>query len=159
MNKPMMAMLAAGFLAALSPGTRAQDLQVMADSVFQPALKELAPLFAERTGTQVRLSLAPSAILAERLLAGESADVFFPAGDRHLRQALEKGLVDVTLKRNILVLPEPETPDGDANAEPAYAAAAVMAQSAQRVQAMAFLEFLASDAARGVFARQGFGLP
>ena len=78
----LMAMLAAGFLAALSPGTRAQDLQVMADSVFQPALKELAPLFAERTGTQVRLSLAPSAILAERLLAGESADVFFPAGDR-----------------------------------------------------------------------------
>lgn len=159
MNRPLMAILAAGFLAALSLGTRAQDLHVMADSVFQPALKELTPLFAERTGAQVRLSLAPSAILAERLLAGESADVFFPAGDRHLRQALEKGLLDVTLKRNILVLPEPEAPDGAASPDPAYAAAAVMAQSAQRVQAMAFLEFLASDAARDVFARQGFGLP
>lgn len=138
---------------------QAQSLHVFADPVFNPALQEIAPLFAERTGFEVHLSLAPSTILAERILFGAPADLFFPAGEEYTRQVMEKGLLDVALKRNILSLPTPASSVDGTFAEPQYASAAVLANAENRLQAMAFLEFLTSDAARAVFANQGFGLP
>jgi ABC-type molybdate transport system substrate-binding protein len=158
MNKFAILSLAA-ILCADAPDTRAQSLNVMADPVFNPALQEIAPLFAEHTGFEVQLSLAPSTILAERILSGSSADLFFPAGEEYSRQVMEKGLLDVALKRNILVLPSQSSDATDGFAEPRYASAAVLANAEHRLEAMAFLEFLCSDSAREIFARQGFGLP
>lgn len=159
MKKYILVILAAAAIGAIPTKAMAQNLNVMADSMFQPALKELVPIFAERTGSDIRLSLAPSTILLEQIFSGNPVDVFFPAGERHLRQAQEKGRVDVTLKRNILILPGPNSSELSEDHSPEYASAAVMTTSDQRVQAMAFLEFLVSDTAREVFARQGFGLP
>ncbi len=76
-----------------------------------------------------------------------------------MKQVMEKGLVDVALKRNVLSLPAPEPADPEAPADPQYTSAAVLNEAPHRLQAMAFLEFLVSDEARAVFARQGFGLP
>lgn len=159
MKTTILAILTAVSISAIPTGAVAQDLHVMADAIFQPALKELVPMFTERTGGGIRLALGPSTILAERIFAGDPVDVFFPAGERHMRQALEKGRVDVTLKRNILILPNPNLSEPADDHGPEYASAAVMTPSDQRVQAMAFLEFLVSEAAREVFARHGFGLP
>jgi ABC-type molybdate transport system substrate-binding protein len=158
MNKFVLLSLAAIFCAGAT-GARAQKLQVFADPVFNPALQEIAPLFAEHTGFDVQLSLAPSTILAERILFGAPADLFFPAGEEYSRQLMEKGLLDVALKRNILSLPNPASSADGTVAEPQYASAAVLANAENRLQAMAFLEFLTSDAARAVFASQGFELP
>ena len=109
MKKYILVILAAAAIGAIPTKAMAQNLNVMADSIFQPALKELVPIFAERTGSDIRLSLAPSTILLEQIFSGNPVDVFFPAGERHLRQAQEKGRVDVTLKRNILILPGPNS--------------------------------------------------
>ncbi|NLB65353.1 MAG: ABC transporter substrate-binding protein [Lentisphaerae bacterium] len=153
-------LLAAGLCwLATAGGAPAQQLSVVADAIFQPALAELVPAFSERTGADIRLSLGPSTILLDAIFSGTEADVFIPEGERHMRQALEKNLVDATLRRVIVALPNPEPAAEGENIEPRYASAVVMANSTQRVQAMAFLEFLTSETARATFARHGFLLP
>ena len=137
----------------------AQELNVFADQTFRPALQEIAPLFTEKTGFAVELSLGRSSILAERIRDGVSADLFFPASNEVMKQMMEKGLVDVALKRHILDLPSTEPAVNGVVPAPQHISAAVMVNATNRLQAMAFLEFLTSEAARGAFARQGFALP
>lgn len=137
----------------------AEELDVFADQAFRPALQEIIPLFTKQTGFKVQLSLGLSAILAERIRSRPAADLFFPASDEIMRQMVEKGLVDVALKRNILILPASGPAEEGVTLEPQYISAAVMTQAAHRLQAMAFLEFLTSEAARAEFARLGFALP
>lgn len=146
-------------LAAGAGRAPAQKLAVFADESFRAALKEIAPVFQENTGFEVRLVLQPSDKLVNRILNGAAADLFFPATEAAMRQVMEKGLVDVSLKRNILVGPPAEPVAEDVPAEPQYVPAAVILNAANRLQAMAFLEFLVSDPARGIFARYGFSLP
>ena len=152
-------LVAAMLLAIASLCATAQKLDVFADQIFQPALREIAPIFSNQTGFKIHLSRGSSSELAERILSGASADVFFPASEEAMRQVMEKGLVDVALKRIILNLPSPAPEADGVPTEPQHISAAVMANAANRLQAMAFLEFLASEAARDVFARQGFSLP
>ncbi len=117
------------------------------------------PLFTEQTGFEVELSIGRSSILASRIRSGISADLFFPASGEVMRQMMSKGLVDVALKRNILILPGIQPPEKDVEPEPQYIAAAVLTQAAHRLQAMALLEFLTSQTAQDAFERQGFALP
>jgi len=137
----------------------AQDVKLFADQAFQPSLQEIVPLFTEQTGFEVELTLGPSSILAQRLRSGIPADLIFPASEEVMRQLMSKGLVDVALKRNILILPGIKSPDEDVEPEPQYIAAAVLTQATHRLQAMALLKFLTSETARDAFARQGFALP
>lgn len=137
----------------------AQELRLFADQSFRPALQEIVPLFTEQTGFPVQLSLGRSAILAERIRSGAPADMFFPAREENMRAVMEKGLVDVSLKRNILIVPATEPPEEGVVPETQFTSAAVLVDSTNRLQAMAFLEFLTSETARGAFARQGFALP
>ena len=159
--KNMFILLAALALLSLSAlSASAQKLAVFADKSFRPALKEIVPLFAEKTGFKVQLSLGRSAALAERIVRADvPADVFFPVSEAIMQQVMEKGLVDVALKRNILLMPAAEPTEEGVVPEPQYTSAAVLANSTNRLQAMAFLEFLTSDAARDALARQGFALP
>ena len=138
----------------------AQTLSVFADKAYQPALREIAPLFTQQTGFEAKLTCGRSMALAERIVrARKTPDLFFPAEAAAMQQVMEKGLIDVALKRNVLVLPPPRPVEGEPPAGPEYAAAAVLRDSANRLQAMAFLEFLGSEPARAVFARYGFALP
>ncbi|NLG33870.1 MAG: solute-binding protein [Lentisphaerae bacterium] len=150
--------IAVVWLAAVlsSPG---QSLVVMADPLFQPVLEELAPRFAERTGFELHLSTVPSDAVADRIQSGESADVVFPADENSMRRLMGLGLVDVALKRNILAMPGESAEETAPASDPQYASAAVLAGTERRIQAMAFLDYLASDDARGAFERQGFTLP
>jgi len=137
----------------------AQGVKLFADQAFQPSLQEIVPLFTEQTGFEVELSIGRSAILADRIRSGIPADLFFPASEEVMRQMMSKGLVDVALKRNILILPGIRNTEEEIEPEPEYIAAAVLTQAAHRLQAMALLEFLTSQTARDAFARQGFVLP
>ncbi len=85
--------------------------------------------------------------------------MFFPASEANMQKVMEKGLVDVSLKRNILVMPATEPEEDGIVPEPQYTSAAVLINATHRLQAMAFLEFLVSEPARAVFAREGFALP
>jgi ABC-type molybdate transport system substrate-binding protein len=76
-----------------------------------------------------------------------------------MNYVMEKGLVDVTLKRNFLVRPPEKPAEDDLTPAPQYIPAAVLANSTNRLQAMAFLEFLVSESARAVFVRQGHTPP
>jgi ABC-type molybdate transport system substrate-binding protein len=159
MKNPIILFSAAALMVAAACYASAQELAIFADQSFQPALQEIVPLFTEQTGFGVQLSLGRSAILAERIRAGIPADVFFPASEETMRQVMEKGLVDVALKRNILALPATKPMEDGPMPEPQYTSAAVMVNATNRLQAMAFLEFLVSEPARAAFARQGFTLP
>jgi ABC-type molybdate transport system substrate-binding protein len=137
----------------------AQGVRFFADQAFQPSLQEILPLFTEQTGFKVELSIGRSSILADRIRSGIPADLFFPASEEVMRQMMSKGLVDVALKRNILILPGIRNMEEDIEPEPQYMAAAVLTRAANRLQAMALLEFLTSQTAQEAFARQGFALP
>lgn len=159
MKNPFIPFAAALLLVAIPLCASAQEVKVFADKMFRPALREIAPLYTQQTGFEIRLSFGVSTKLAERIRSGASPDLFFPASEEAMRQVMEKGLVDVALKRNILALPPGESAEEGIPPEPQYISAAVLLDAAHRLQAMAFLEFLTSEAARGVFARHGFALP
>ena len=159
MKHPFILVIAALLAAATPLCASAQAVDVFADQSFRPALLEIVPMFSEQTGFEVRLSIGSSSVLAERIQSGVSADLFFPASEDSMRQLMEKGRVDVALKRNILVLPAREPEEEGVVPEPQYIPAAVLLDAANRLPAMAFLEFLASESAREVFARRGFSLP
>ena len=152
-------LIAVLLLAAGASRASAQKLVVFADESFRAALKEIAPAFKENTGFDIRVVMQSSDKLAKRILDGTPVDLFFPASEDAMRLVMEKGLVDVALKRNILMGPPAEPVAEGVPAEPQYVSAAVTINAAQRLQAMAFLEYLASEPARGVFARHGFALP
>ena len=159
MNKPF-PLIAVALMLALSAGAAsAQSLTVLADPAFQPVLKDVVPAFTEQTGFEVRLVLESTDALAERIRSGAEADLVFPASEEAMKQMMEKGLVDVALKRLILLMPATEPAEDGTVPEPQRISAAVLNNAAQRLQAMAFLEYLASDPARAAFARQGFSLP
>lgn len=140
-------MAVAGTLRAGEPA-----LRVAADDSFRDALEEIAPLFNESTGMAVEMQYGESAQLAEGLLDGEGADVCFPADASVLARLRDKGAVDVALVKNVVVL-ERE------GADPEYLPAVVLSASPHRLQAMAFLDFLTSETARGVLSAHGFNLP
>ncbi len=160
MNKTSILFAALVLLGASAFCASAQELVVFADQAFHPALKEIVPLFTEQTGFEVRLSLGRSPALAERIIRTDrAADMFFPASEESMQKVMEKGLVDVSLKRNILVMPATEPVEEGIAPETQYTSAAVLNSATNRLQAMAFLEFLVSEPSRAVFARQGFALP
>lgn len=153
-------LIATVLLAATALRAAAQELAIFADSAFRPALQEIAAAFTEQTGFPAQLSLGRSSVLAERILRGRSpADVFFPASEVDMRLVMEKGLVDVALKRHILDLPSNEPVVEGVVPPPQHISAAVLANAANRLQAMAFLEYLVSEPARAVLSRHGFALP
>ena len=147
-------------LGIAAPCASAQALVVFADKTFRPSLQEIVPLFTQQTGFEVDLSWGRSAALAERIIrATVPPDLFFPDSETAMQQVVEKGLVDVALKRNIVLMPAAEPTEEGVVPEPQYTSAAVLLNATNRLQAMAFLEFLASEPARAAFARQGFALP
>ena len=148
------------WLAASARCASAQALVVVADQAFRPALDEILPVFTEKTGFEVQLSSGRSPALAERIIRADiPADVFFPAREGDMQLVVQKGLVDVALKRNIVVVPAPAPVEDGVTPETEYTSAAVLLNATNRLQAMAFLEFLTSEPARAAFARQGFALP
>ena len=56
-------------LALAAPCASAQALRVFADKAFQPALKEIKPLFVQQTGFAVEISWGHSPALAEKIVA------------------------------------------------------------------------------------------
>ena len=147
-------------LALAAPCASAQALRVFADKAFQPALKEIKPLFVQQTGFAVEISWGHSPALAEKIVrTATPPDVFFPAKESDMQLVVQKGLVDVALKRNIVVVPATAPVEEGVTPETEYTSAAVLLNATNRLQAMAFLEFLTSEPARAAFARQGFALP
>lgn len=139
-------------LAGVVRAAQAPSLDVAADSSFQAALEEISEHFTETTGCAVALRCGASAELADGLLAGGTADVFFPADAESLDRLREKGIVDVALARNVVVLERP-------GEDPAYLRAVVLANAPNRLRAMAYLDYLTSEPARAAFAGHGFALP
>lgn len=127
-------------------------LRVAADDTFRDALGEIAPLFTESTGMAVEMQYGESAELAEGVLEGDVADVCFPVDTSVLARLRDKGAVDVALVKNVVVMER-------AGEDPAYLPAVVLSASPNRLQAMAFLDFLTSETARGVLSAHGFNLP
>lgn len=159
MKKRLILLTAIALLFLSVLGASAQGVRLFADQTFQPALQEILPQFTDQTGFEIELSLGRSSILAERIRSGIPADLFFPASEEVMRQMMSKGLVDVALKCNILILPVGEAVEEGIEPEPQYIAAAVMTRAEHRLQAMALLKFLTSEPAREVFSRQGYALP
>lgn len=145
-------------LAAAGPAA-AEPVQIFADQTFQHALQEISTVFTEQTRFAIQLHVGLSAVMAESIHLGLPADIFFPATEEQMRHMVERGLVDVALKRNIVVRPTPPGEQKDATTDVEYAAAAVLVHAANRLGAMAFLEFLVADEARAIFARHGYSLP
>ena len=157
MNKLSILLLATVLWAG---GAAAQALTVFADKAYRPALREIVSQFTAQTGFEVELTCGRSTALAARIVRAETPpDVFFPATEDDMQLVVQKGLVDVALKRNIVVVPSTAPVEEGVTPETEYTSAAVLLNATNRLQAMAFLEFLTSEPARAAFARQGFALP
>lgn len=150
----MAAFLLATFAVAAVPARAAESpLQVAADPAFGETLAEIAPLFTESTGCEVDLSYGNSDYLSGELLSRDPpADVCLPADTDTIDHLREKGAIDVALARNVVVLDRP-------GEDPVYLRAVVFSGARNRIQALAFLDFLVSESARGIFADHGFSLP
>ena len=152
MKKRSILLLAVLLLTAFAVHAAEPTLRVAADSSFRDALGEIAPLFTQNTGFAVAPQYGDSAALADGLLADDPADICLPADAATIDRLREKGVVDVALARNVVVLDRP-------GEDPAYIRAVVLTTSPHRIQALAFLDFLVSETARGIFAAHGFSLP
>ena len=152
MKKCSIPLLAALLLTAFAVHAAEPTLRVAADSAFRDALGEIAPLFTETTGFAVAPQYGESATLADGLLADDAADVCLPADTATIDRLRDKGVVDVALARNIVVIER-------SGEDPVYIRAVVLTTSPHRIQALAFLDFLVSERARGIFAAHGFALP
>ena len=153
-SMPLLATLLLAAFAVAAVATRPAEpaLCVAADTAFRDALDEIAPLFTETTGFAVAPQYGDSATLADGLLADDAADICLPADAATVDRLREKGVVDVALARNVVVIEHP-------GEDPAYIRAVVLTTSPHRIQALAFLDFLVSEKARGIFAAHGFALP
>jgi len=67
---------AATILAAQLTFASAAELKVFSTIGVQAALEELAPQFEKATGNKLTIAFATAAILAKRVMAGDSADVY-----------------------------------------------------------------------------------
>lgn len=152
MKKRSILLPAVLLLTAFAVHAAEPTLRVAADSSFRDALGEIAPLFTQNTGFAVAPQYGDSAALADGLLADDPADICLPADAATIDRLREKGVVDVALARNVVVLDRP-------GEDPAYIRAVVLTTSPHRIQALAFLDFLVSETARGIFAAHGFALP
>mgnify|MGYP003620331755 FL=1 len=160
MKNTLFLLVSVAWLTASVLAASAQELRIFADKAFQPALKEIKPLFIQQTGFAVDISWGHSPALAEKIVrTATPPDVFFPATEGDMQLVVQKGLVDVALKRNIVVVPSTAPVEEGVAPETEYTSAAVLLNATNRLQAMAFLEFLTSEPARAAFARQGFALP
>jgi ABC-type molybdate transport system substrate-binding protein len=151
-NRFMLFWVVLVFSLAVGAGAKEPPLKVAADSTFRAALEEIAPHFSEATGCGVSLDCRGSDELADDLLAGTVADVYFPAAPGAIDRLREKGVVDVALAKNVVVLERP-------GEDPAYLRAVVLTGAPNRLKAMAFLDFLTSESARETFSAHGFALP
>ena len=152
MKKRSILLLAVLLLTAFAVHAAEPTLRVAADSSFRDALGEIAPLFTGSTGFAVAPRYGDSASLADGLLADDPDDICLPADAATIDRLREKGVVDVALARNVVVIERP-------GEDPAYVRAVVLTTSPHRIQALAFLDFLVSETARGIFAAHGFALP
>jgi len=77
----MWRLLAAGLTAmAASAPAAAAEIKVAAGGAAQEAIVELAAAFKKKTGHEVKGTYAPMGTLANRLIAGEKADLLFMTG-------------------------------------------------------------------------------
>ncbi|MBW3600239.1 MAG: molybdate ABC transporter substrate-binding protein [Planctomycetes bacterium] len=82
---------------------------VLAAASTTDAVKEVARLFEERRGVEVKVSTGPSSGLAQQIIAGAPADVFLSANEQWGRTIEEEGLAALSkpLLANRLVLVVP----------------------------------------------------
>ncbi len=67
-------------IAAWTPGARAAEIRVAAGGAAQEAIVELAAAFKKKTGHEIKGTFAPMGTLANKLKAGEKADLLFMTG-------------------------------------------------------------------------------
>src|SRR5262245_37417614 len=86
---------ALGFPLGASPAADAKKpVQVFAATAAAGAVEEIGKAFSEASGVPVRVSSGGSPGLAKRILDGEPADLFIPAGFTTLAKLKPAGLVD-----------------------------------------------------------------
>jgi ABC-type molybdate transport system substrate-binding protein len=142
------------FTAGLIASANAHELFVSAAASLTDALKEIDARFEKRTGTKIVLNLGASSMLARQIEEGAPADVFLAvveAGNAdaafvYKTDALSSSKVRVALQIPAELAPKIVYP------------MAILANSAHRVDAGRFLEFLKSDEAVQVFEKLGFGI-
>jgi molybdate transport system substrate-binding protein len=77
-------------------------LTVFAATSLTSALREAADTYTQKTAQTVTLSFAGSSVLASRLEAGETADVFVPADASSMDYVEKRALIDPKSRRNLL---------------------------------------------------------
>lgn len=84
--------LAVGALSLAAFTAQAEPPRVVAAGSLKGAFTELGAAFEGKEGVPVRFEFAPSGLLRDRLLKGESADVFASANMEHPQAVHDKGI-------------------------------------------------------------------
>ncbi len=91
---PLLLAGALGFPLWASPAADAKPVLVFAATAAADVVEEIGKAFSEASGVPVRVSSGGSPGLAKRILEGEPADLFIPAGFTTLAKLQPAGLVD-----------------------------------------------------------------
>lgn len=92
-----------GLATVLSLAANAADLTVSAAASLTHAFKELAPLFeAANPGTKLQYNFAASGALLQQIVKGAPVDVLACADQETMDQAQGMGLVQASLRRNVV---------------------------------------------------------
>jgi molybdate transport system substrate-binding protein len=79
-------------------------LEVFAGSVSIPVLRELIPVFQEKTGATVRLHVGGSGAMLSQMILSGRGDVYLPGSSDFMELAKERGLVDPKTERRLAYL-------------------------------------------------------
>lgn len=101
--KTIRSLLVLAALAAVSLSGAAAELNVFAAASLSDALKELAPVFKEKTGHGLRFNFGASGALVRQIKEGAPADLILSADELRVDQLEKAGLLLEGTRRTILV--------------------------------------------------------
>ena len=89
LRRPMLVALAAALVAMRA--SAAEPVVVFAAGSLRAALTDVGQAFEQATGTPARFEFGPSGLLKQRILAGETPDVFASANTEHPQALVDAG--------------------------------------------------------------------
>jgi molybdate transport system substrate-binding protein len=91
-----------GLILALSSFTWAEEVVVFAAASLTDALTEIATAYEKTSGDKIRYNFAASSTLAQQILAGAPADLFFSADEAKMDRLAAADLISRETRRDLL---------------------------------------------------------
>jgi molybdate transport system substrate-binding protein len=96
------ALLAVSLAPAAAPRAETKELTVFAAASLTNAMQDIGKAYEARTGVAVKFSFASSSAIAKQIESGAPADLFISADTEWMDYLQQRGLIDVSTRKDIL---------------------------------------------------------